>query len=617
MAKNKDNKPKEPKRKPKYGMWTCIKWLAARLWKWDKLTAVCCIATVPLALVLYAVNLYTPTAILNALQTAKSFDTVALTVVVLFGAQLGFRLIKIVTDGARGLAHHDSAMHFYFELVKRLSEDDFHLMLDEEYLTRRRRAGEVLGNSAAGSPTQYLLNAVNVVADLLCFLMFGSVISLLHPAIILLLIAGSLVTFFLQKRQQNRNHARTDETAAVNQKISYLAWNLSANPRPGKDIRLYGLAPFLNQKGKKLIGEHTKLLKFRQNNQSVVTVGTHLVNALRDGVAYLVLIYAAMEGRVTAGEFVLYFSAISQMSGFIGGIIGYFGSLHEMRLKTSDCIEYLDDDYNRLRREGGIPKPTGRPLSVEFQNVTFKYPRGDKNVLENVSFTIRAGEKISLVGLNGAGKTTLTMLMCGMYLPDEGDILIDGHSIFEYNRDDLHSLFSLLPQEYTVLPTSIAENVAMQDRADIDEKRLWSAMETAGIADRVRALPNGIETGMSKEYDANAVNFSGGEMQKLLLARVLYHRAPILILDEPTAALDPIAEHEMYLKYNEIAENATSVFISHRLASTRFCDRIYLLDGASFAECGTHDELMAKGGKYKELFDIQSKYYKEGAIDEL
>jgi len=155
--------------------------------------------------------------------------------------------------------------------------------------------------------------------------------------------------------------------------------------------------------------------------------------------------------------------------------------------------------------------------------------------------------------------------------------------------------------------------VAMTDRKEIDDARLWSALETAGIGDRIRRLPQGVETGMSKEFDAQAVNLSGGEMQKLLLARALYHRAPIMILDEPTAALDPIAEHEMYLKYNEISENTTSVFISHRLASARFCDRIYLLDGAKFAECGTHEELMAKGGKYKELFDIQSKYYKEGA----
>ncbi len=609
----KDKKQKEPRRKPKYGMWTCIKWLASKLWEWDRAAAICCIAAVPLALVLYGLGLYVPTATLNVLETADGFHTVALTVTTLLVTQLFFRLLKTVVDDLRGLAYHDGAMRFYYAITKKGVDDDFYLNLDKEHLTRRRRTFDVLRNSADGSPTHYLLDGVNALVNVLCFVMFGSVISLLHPAILLLLVAGSLVTHFLQKRQQNRNHAKVDEQTAVNKKIMYLAWNLSAYSAPGKDIRLYGMTSFFDSRGKKLIKEHIRLLKYRQNNQSVVTVGTHLVTALRDGVAYAVLIYAAVEGRVTPGEFVLYFSAISQMSGFIGGIIGYFGSFHEMKLKTSDCIEYLEEDHNRLRREGGIPKPEGRPLSVEFKNVTFKYPEGDKNVLENVSFKMEAGEKISLVGLNGAGKTTLTWLMCGLLLPDQGEVLIDGHSVYEYNREDLYSLFSLLPQRYTILPTSIAENVAMADRKDVDEARLWSALETAGIADRIRRLPQGVETGMSKEFDAQAVNLSGGEMQKLLLARALYHRAPIMILDEPTAALDPIAEHEMYLKYNEISENTTSVFISHRLASARFCDRIYLLDGARFAECGTHEELMAKGGKYKELFDIQSKYYKEGA----
>ena len=604
-------KQKEPRRVPKYSMWACIKWLASKLWEWDRTAAIWSIAAIPLALVLYAIGLYLPTAILNALETAEAFDRVAYTVISLVAAQLFFRLLKTVADDFRSMAYHDGAMKFYYALVKKGNDNDFYLGLNQDHLTRHRRAFDVLGNGANGSPTHYLLNGVNALVNVLCFVMFGSVISLLHPAIILLLVAGSLVTHFLQKRQQNRNHAKVDEQTALNKKINYLAWNLSVNQKPGKDIRLYGMTPFFESRGKKLIKEYIRLLKYRQNNQTVVTVGTHLVTALRDGVAYAVLIYAAVAGKVTPGEFVLYFSAISQMSGFIGGIIGYFGSFHEMKLKTSDCMEYLEDDYNRLRREGGIPKPQGRPLSVEFKNVTFKYPDGDRNVLENVSFKIQAGEKISLVGLNGAGKTTLTWLMCGLLLPDQGEVLIDGHSVYEYNREDLYSLFSLLPQRYTVLPTSIAENVAMADRKDIDEARLWSALETAGIADRIRQLPMGVETGMNKEFDARAVNLSGGEMQKLLLARALYHPAPIMILDEPTAALDPIAEHEMYLKYNEISENTTSVFISHRLASTRFCDRIYLLDGAVLAECGTHEELMAKGGKYKELFDVQSKYYKE------
>ena len=204
------------------------------------------------------------------------------------------------------------------------------------------------------------------------------------------------------------------------------------------------------------------------------------------------------------------------------------------------------------------------------------------------------------------------MLMCGLLLPDEGEILIDGHPLGEYNRDEIYTLFSIVPQNYTILPTTIAENVAFRDRSEIDEARLLFCLEKAGIADKIRSLPKGIDSMMDKQYDADAVNFSGGELQKLLLARAIYRDAGVLILDEPTAALDAIAEDRMYQSYRELTSRTTSVFISHRLASTRFCDRIYLLDGAQLAESGTHEELMALGGRYRELFDIQSKYYKEG-----
>ena len=186
------------------------------------------------------------------------------------------------------------------------------------------------------------------------------------------------------------------------------------------------------------------------------------------------------------------------------------------------------------------------------------------------------------------------MLMCGLLLPDEGEVLIDGHPILKYNRDELYELFGLVPQNYNLLPMSIGRNIACtMTEEQIDRKKLWQCLETAGLADKIRSLPMKENTPLHREVYPEAVDFSGGEKQKLLLARLLYKNPPCMILDEPTAALDPIAESKMYEKYNEITENATSVFISHRLASTRFCDRIFLLDGANFAEEGTHDELMS------------------------
>ena len=237
--------------------------------------------------------------------------------------------------------------------------------------------------------------------------------------------------------------------------------------------------------------------------------------------------------------------------------------------------------------------------------------------MEHISFKIEAGEKIALVGVNGAGKTTLTMLMCGLLVPDEGEVLLDGHSLLEYNRDEMYTLFGVVPQTYHLLPVSLARNIAAADRnEEIDWDRLNRCIEIAGLTEKITSLPDGAETPLDRTVNDNGIELSGGETQKLLLARLLYRDPLCIILDEPTAALDPIAEDRMYHRYNEIAAHATSVFISHRLASTRFCDRIYLLDGARFAEIGTHDELMAAHGKYRELFDVQSKYYREGVVED-
>ena len=204
------------------------------------------------------------------------------------------------------------------------------------------------------------------------------------------------------------------------------------------------------------------------------------------------------------------------------------------------------------------------------------------------------------------------MLMCGLILPDEGEIFLNGHSLYEYNRDEMYNLFGLVPQKFNLLPVSIARNIASaMTEEEIDYGKLQHCIETAGLSEKISTLPEGVHTPYNRIIHKNAAEFSGGEFQKLLLARLLYKNPPCIILDEPTAALDPIAEDRIYRNYREIAANATAVFISHRLASTRFCDRIFLLDGATFAEVGTHEELMAAGKKYKELFDIQSKYYKE------
>ena len=233
--------------------------------------------------------------------------------------------------------------------------------------------------------------------------------------------------------------------------------------------------------------------------------------------------------------------------------------------------------------------------------------------MENINLTIRPGEKLAVVGLNGAGKTTLVKLICGFFDPTQGKVLLDGKDIREYERREYYKLFSAVFQNFSLLAGTVATNVA-QTEENQDQERLKDCIAKAGLTEKIESLPDGWETYLNRRVYEDGAELSGGETQRLMLARALYKKAPFILLDEPTAALDPIAEADMYSKYNEMTAGCSSVYISHRLASTRFCDRILLIDEHKIAEEGTHKELLELGGKYAELFAVQSKYYREGDI---
>lgn len=304
----------------------------------------------------------------------------------------------------------------------------------------------------------------------------------------------------------------------------------------------------------------------------------------------------------------LYFTAITSLSNTLTGFADHFNNIHKYDLQITELrkSEKITSSRNRGK---GIPVPHDR-IDIEFKNVSFRYPNAESDTIRNISFRIRPGEKVALVGINGAGKTTIVKLLCGLYLPTEGEILLNGHPVNDYNIREYYSLFSAVFQDINLMPISIAENIACTtEKENIDRSRVMRALEEAGIGEKIKSLKDGIDTLYNKEVNPEAADFSGGEKQKLALARAIYLSRPMLVLDEPTSALDPIAENEMYLQFDKITENQTALFISHRLASTRFCDKILHLENGKIIEEGTHAQLMEKGGKYAEMFRLQSQYY--------
>ena len=349
----------------------------------------------------------------------------------------------------------------------------------------------------------------------------------------------------------------------------------------------------------------------REKNYILADLADLALTFLRNGLAYFYLINLVLNHNLPASSFLLYFTAIGGFTMWISGILLEFTTLHQQSLDLSRIREVLDypEEFSFRDGESLIPSEHGK-YELELRNVSFSYAGADSNTLENINLKVSFGEKLAIVGVNGAGKTTLVKLLCGFLDPTEGEVLLNGVDIKKYNRQHYYQLFSAVFQDFSILASSIATNIA-QSVEDVDANRVYECAEKADIFEKINSFAEGFDSKLNKEVYEDAIDLSGGQMQRLMLARALYKNSPILVLDEPTAALDPIAESEIYQKYNDLTDGRTAIYISHRLASTDFCDRIILLDGNVIAETGTHDELVALGKTYANMFEIQGKYYQE------
>lgn len=445
---------------------------------------------------------------------------------------------------------------------------------------------------------QFLVCIVGVITSL-------TLVYKINIFMILLIMATCVAEFFLLRFLNIKEKGVKNARSNVFVKFDYY-YSLSKDLTAAKDIRLYGFTDYFLYAVAGLIKELEKITS-KYMHQSVKVGGTRaLLNLIRELVAYAYLTYLVFQNRLSVSDFIFYFGIITGFSNWITNAVFLYSNLERC---CNDCAAFREfvesKEESREKPNAGFEKID----SIEFKNVSFTYPSAEKPTIKNMSFKVNEGENIAIVGENGAGKTTAIKLLCGLYYPTEGDILINGKSSKDFSNDSYFDLFSAVFQDYEFLPMTVAENICA--KSDYDSEKLYSALEQSGIADKIYSLDKKENSFMVKDVYKDAVDFSGGEKQKLLLAKAIYKDAPVLILDEPTAALDPIAENELYLKYNELTKGKLSFFISHRLSSTRFCDRILFIKDGKIAEEGTHEELMALKGSYYKMYQLQSYYYKE------
>ena len=376
----------------------------------------------------------------------------------------------------------------------------------------------------------------------------------------------------------------------------------------GKDVRLYRQDKIIMKIKNYAFDLHKKAFRIMESKCYRINIPLNITGILLQAIIYIFVCIYVLLGIFGVGSIIKYVGFVETITESITSYFKVFARIKYNNPFVKDYLAYFDIPQKMDKGTLTIPKHNGNEYYIEFRDVSFRYPNTEAYVLRHINIRFKAGEKFAVVGQNGSGKTTFIKLLCRLYDPTEGEILLNGVNIQRYNYNEYLSIFSVVFQDFKLFSFSLGQNVASALRYDAE--KVIDCLNQAGFGKRLETMSNGLETSLYKDFEEDGIEISGGEAQKIALARALYKNAPFIILDEPTAALDPISEYEIYTKFNDIADNKTVIYISHRLASCRFCDMIMVFDDGSIVQAGTHDELVLnEQGKYYQLWNAQAKYY--------
>ncbi len=596
------------KTKPKYNILQNVGWMVKIAWRTRKRVLMFCVLLALLEIIYNLAELYIAPQILDLVEKQAPIPD-------LLGRILVFTLTLFLSKGCKEYLDEctlcpriDVRSAIIGMVARKCNTTSYPNTLDPRFIKLREKAHLACdGNREA---TEYIWTVLtNLLRDAGGFLVYLTILSNLDGALLLVVIVTCFGGFFVSRSVSNWIFTHREQEDQYYARKRYIR-DMAESVEFAKDIRIFGLQNWLNDLFDNV---HNVYLDFRlkvERKRLLADMSEAVLTMARNGIAYVYLLHMALTENLSVPEFLLYFSAVSTFTTWVMGILQDVSKLHQQSLDLAQLRTFLEYP-EPFQFDEGQPVPEADSYELRLENVSFRYPEAAGDTIHDLNLTVHPGEKLAIVGLNGAGKTTLVKLLCGLLDPTRGRVLLNGTDIRAFNRREYYGCFSAVFQEFSILDVTVAENIA-QTRENIDYEKVKDCIEKAGLSKTIAELPQGLETHVGREVYLDGVLFSGGQTQRLMLARALYKDGPILMLDEPTAALDPIAENDIYRKYNEMTAGKTSIFISHRLASTRFCDRIIFVAEGHITEEGTHQGLLDMGGEYAKLFQVQSRYYQEG-----
>lgn len=607
------NEKKEPLKNQR-SLKTNIKFLIYNAWIWDKKVFVYFGMYTILSAIAPFIGIFLPKFLIDELMGPKRVNNLIAIIAIFFILSSFINYFIAYLKGAYSPRMILIRFKFTSMLQKKALIMDFKNTENPKILNDMDSAWNAVSNNDTGIEGMFH-KLFGVFGSLIAFIGYVTIVATLSPVVLTYLILNVLITYFFNLKVKKYEYSRKIDVADINRKATYV-YKTMYDFSYGKDIRIYGLNKWLSNKFKNFKKNHMDIYKKIQYKYFKAAVVDVLLLLVREGIIYAYLIYQVIYSGMSIGNFSMYFVTIGGFAAWMQNIMNDLAHINTQNLYLNDFRDFLEiKDEDETETPVNIPKEL--PYEIEFKNVSFKYPNTNRYIYKDISLKITKGQRLAIVGINGAGKTTFVKLLTRLYEPTEGEILLNGINIKNFNKEEYYKIFSVVFQDIKMLAFTVEENIALTHKDNINKEKIIEAIDMANISGKINSLDKGMDTSVLKILDDNGIEFSGGQNQRIALARALYKDGNIVILDEPTAALDPIAEYNMYRDFDKIIGDKTAVYISHRLASTRFCDTIAFFENGKIKEYGTHDELLKKNGSYAEMFNVQAQYYKEDCDKEV